>query len=310
MFSRKIPVLLFPLLLVVPTNLSSAQTPIKESGTVPNTPADSTADKTDRTDGTNKTAKEFGQSSEIGASKKRVIYSGPTSSKKIALTFDDGPNSKFTPQFVEFLTENQIPATFFLLGENVKANPKTTRLLVEKGFEIGNHSWDHKDMHKLSEEEIRNEIVETQNTIESVAGVRPKLFRPPYGNTNAAVARICEGETMEVINWTLDTNDWREGQTGEKIVEEAMAKTRGGTIILMHDRTTKTLNAVKEMIAPLKSKGYEFCSVSEILAEIERAEAAPTIKGRDALFGDSGNSSKQLEVTPEPAPNKYVPVRP
>lgn len=202
------------------------------------------------------------------AYKSIYVYSGLANSKSIALTFDDGPNANFTPSLLTILQEKNVKATFFLLGEQVKLFPAQAKSIAEAGHELGCHSYSHPNLRKASKETIEKEIADTQDLIEKTAGVRPKVFRPPYGNSSSQVVDICKKNGIDYfIFWTVDTNDWKTNSTKDSIIEKALKEAKGGAIILMHDRFTKSVEAAAVIIDKLKEKGYNFVTVSELIKE-------------------------------------------
>ena len=195
----------------------------------------------------------------------KIIREWNTNRKLVALTFDDGPNTAFTPRMIELLKERNVRATFFLIGPNVKANPELTRQLAEAGFELGNHSWSHPEFNKMTPEKIREEVEKTSAEIEAAAGIRPVVLRPPYGAANEKVQKVMEELGLHIINWSIDTNDWRGKATAKSIEDEVMKNLRDGAIILMHDRFERSLEATAALIDQVRAKGYEFATVSELL---------------------------------------------
>jgi len=203
----------------------------------------------------------------------KYIHSGLSSSKRVALTFDDGPNPKYTPQLLSYLRENHVPATFFLLGENVASNATLLIEMSEFGFEIGNHSWNHPELGKAAESKIRMQLENTNDVIEQATGKRPALFRPPYGSVGKTLREVCESMGLDIIIWSVDSEDWRSGMTADRIVANVEKELRGGAIILMHDRLSRTIEAVPRVVDLVRSKGYELTTVSELLRELRGTEA-------------------------------------
>lgn len=178
----------------------------------------------------------------------------------VALTFDDGPN-KYTDLLLDALLEYRASATSFVLGNRVERFPKTLQRMVLEGNEIGNHTMDHKQLTKLTEAEILREVEETQNAIESIVHIKPKLVRPPYGERNTMVRNIID---YDLILWDLDTRDWA-SKDPKKIVEITLNNVRDGDIILMHDIYSTSVQAAIELIPLLQEKGYQLVTVTELL---------------------------------------------
>ncbi len=196
------------------------------------------------------------------------VLSGNKNSKMVALTFDDGPNVKYTPGLLSILKEKNVKATFFLLGEQVKLYPSQAKAIADEGHEIGNHSYSHVNFQKSSKEIIEKEIKDTQDITEQTTGKKPVILRPPYGNGNQASVEIAKKYGINnFIFWTVDTNDWKSGTTKDSIVNKTIRETKGGGIILLHDRFTKSVDSVREIIDKLKEQGYSFVTISELLAD-------------------------------------------
>ncbi len=213
----------------------------------------------------------------------KSIFHGSRDMKLVALSYDDGPNSRFTPRLVELLEREHVPATFFWLGEQVEYYPSVAQLVAEKGFEIGNHTFDHSNPTKLSTEKLHEQISSTQEIIRQTTNVTPVLFRPPYGSVNAVVRRVAHDFGLDLVLWSLDTEDWRSGMTRERIIETVLDKIRPGDIILMHDRNSRTIDATQELVPLLREQGYCFVTVSALLhaekisPEIEKVGRSPLL---------------------------------
>ena len=204
--------------------------------------------------------------------KKRYFYHGLRNSKSIALTFDDGPHPRYTPALLKVLEEKDVPATFFMLGENVKYYPGICRRVVKAGHEVGNHSFTHPNMRNISPEEVRKEIESTQEQILEAADITPIAIRLPYGISNNHAARTAFENRLDIFFWSIDTHDWKSDVTSDDIVDKALKEVKGGSIILMHDKSAKVIDAVKELIDSLREKGYSFVTCSELAEEVRKQE--------------------------------------
>lgn len=177
----------------------------------------------------------------------------------IALTFDDGP-SQYTEEIIKILKENEINATFFVLGNKVTAYQEVLRKSVQNGNELGNHSYNHKWLSQLSTGELIDQIDKTQKIIQENIGYSPRYLRPTYGSiTN----RIRKNTTLEIALWTVDTRDWKIHNVS-RIVERATTEIEDGDIILMHDIFERSMKALKEIIPELKRQGFQFVTLSEL----------------------------------------------
>lgn len=186
---------------------------------------------------------------------------------KIALTFDDGPNAVYTEQILEILKENEIHATFFVIGENAKRYPDLITREITEGHEVGNHTYHHPHLKKLTSDALRNEILLGEETLYEIDDYRPRLFRPPEGMCNEEIISCAEELDYSVILWSIDTLDWAHNSV-EKIVDTIMSDIRDGDIILFHDHVTKvspTPEALRMIIPRLKELGYSFVTVSELI---------------------------------------------
>lgn len=140
-----------------------------------------------------------------------VHYTVPTSKMELALTFDDGPLAKNTPQVLSILKENNIKATFFLLGENMYGNEKIIKQIIADGHEIGLHTYSHPNFYKCSEEEIRKEIDMNLDLLQKIANYKPKIIRPPYGIVTKSFLKIAQQKKLTIISWSNDSLDWKKG---------------------------------------------------------------------------------------------------
>jgi peptidoglycan/xylan/chitin deacetylase (PgdA/CDA1 family) len=179
--------------------------------------------------------------------------------KTVALTFDDGP-SRYTPQILDVLKKNHVKATFCMLGNNVGPYAAAARRVVREGHRLCNHSRNHANFTKLSTAAARSQIVWTQNKISSVTKRTPKVFRFPYGASNARVRTVVRGQNLRILGWTVDTRDWSRPGTST-ITSRAVKGARPGAVILMHDgggNRSQTVASLNATIRQLKAKGYTF----------------------------------------------------
>jgi peptidoglycan/xylan/chitin deacetylase (PgdA/CDA1 family) len=188
--------------------------------------------------------------------------------KLVALTFDDGPWPVYTERILGVLEAEDVHATFYVLGTNVKRDPELLRRAVAEGHEIGNHSWSHKHLTRATPAVLRSEIDKNQKRVQSIGGVLPTTFRPPYGEINGKVRDEARRQRLTVVKWTVDSNDYKKPGT-KKMVKQVVSATRPGSIILMHDGggdRVQTARALPFIIRELRKKGYEFVTVSELIA--------------------------------------------
>lgn len=180
--------------------------------------------------------------------------------KQVALTFDDGPDPKVTRQILETLGKHQAKATFFMLGSRVEYYPDVVNEVMEAGHELGNHTWNHADLTKLSTDKIQKEITSTSTMIEKIAGQKPEAFRPPYGAFNNTVRFQTE---LPIVLWDVDTLDWKH-RNPDTLLQIIKDQTKDGSIILMHDIHQSTADGLDAVLTYLESEGYEFVTVAEL----------------------------------------------
>ena len=190
--------------------------------------------------------------------------------RKIALTFDDGPHPVLTPQILTVLSRYGVKATFFMIGKNAENYPETARQVAKEGHEIGNHTYSHCRLDRLNGKSLEEELNHCSKTLENVCGVRPVLVRPPEGGINAKVRNDLRQNGYGTVLWNIDTRDWEVKNT-EKIVRSVLENVRGGEIILMHDyigHQSKTPEALEKLLPELLARGFEPVTVSELLSAI------------------------------------------
>ena len=181
--------------------------------------------------------------------------------KVVALTFDDGPNPATTNQALDTLSKYGIKATFFVLGKNISGNEEILKRMKADGHVIGNHSWSHPVLSKLSLDEAKKQITDTEDALTKVLGSSSKLMRPPYG---AITDDIRKSLDLSFIMWDVDSLDWK-SKNETAILTEVQRQVKNGSIILMHDIHVETVHALPKVIDYLKEQGYEFVTVPEML---------------------------------------------
>jgi peptidoglycan-N-acetylglucosamine deacetylase len=194
----------------------------------------------------------------------------------IAMTFDDGPHATNTPKLLEMAANRHIKLTFFVLGECVEQNPDVLRREVAEGHEIGNHSWSHPNLAKLSDADVRSQLQRTEDIIVKTAGIKPKLMRPPYGELTKRQCILVNHEFgYKVILWDVDPLDWE--RPGSNVVaQRIIAGAQPESIILSHDIHPPTIAAMPQVFDALLAKGFKFVTVSELLAMDKGDERKPS----------------------------------
>ncbi|MEU0585518.1 polysaccharide deacetylase family protein [Streptomyces sp. NPDC006132] len=170
----------------------------------------------------------------------------------VGLTFDDGPSGN-TTRLLDALRRNGLRATMFNQGQYAAANPSLVRAQVAAGMWVGNHSYTHPHLTRLSQAQIDSEISRTQQAIAGAGGGTPKLFRPPYGETNSTVRSVAARHGLTEIIWHVDSQDWN-GASTDAIAQSA-ARLTNGQVILMHDWSANTLAAIPRIAQNLASRG-------------------------------------------------------
>lgn len=187
------------------------------------------------------------------------VYDSTKEPPLVALTFDDGPG-QYTDKLLDCLEENGARATFYMLGQNVEKYPDTVKRMEELGMELSNHTYDHKDLTKLTSSQITEEIEKTNSLIQNAAGRAPDTLRPPGGTYNESVQDLAG---MPIIKWSIDTKDWKtksEDQTYQCVIDNV----QDGSIVLMHDIHEWSVDAALRLIPDLMEKGYKLVTVQEL----------------------------------------------
>ena len=190
--------------------------------------------------------------------------------KTVALTFDDGPNREKTLRLAELLRDNKMHATFFMVGNRMGSAPDVINELLKDGNEIGSHSYNHKNLTRLTSEELIQEEDKTNQIYKSITGKDLKLLRAPYGSVND---KMKENLNYIFINWNLDTEDWRY-RNKDHIYNSVIENIKDGDIILMHDLYDTTIEAVEKLLPELYVQGYQVVTVSE-LANLKGSNLEP-----------------------------------
>lgn len=182
-------------------------------------------------------------------------------SKKIALTFDDGPHAYYTEQLLRGLKERDVKVTFFITGKSAEAYPEIVRAIYEDDHLIGNHTYNHTQLSSRNEEKFKEEIIKTNEIIKEITGEDTIYIRPPYGSWNKEFEKELN---MFPVLWTIDPLDWCSSNVS-CIVDTVCDKAEENAIILMHDQYKTTVTAALEIVDRLQAEGYEFVTVDELL---------------------------------------------
>nr|WP_251047622.1 LysM peptidoglycan-binding domain-containing protein [Planococcus sp. ISL-110] len=229
------------------------------------------------------------------AASSTFVTKGNTTSKVVALTFDDGSDGTNINKILDILSANNVKATFFLTGSGAKNHPTWIKNISAKGHQLGNHSYSHPDFTKLTAAKIKSELDTTEATIKGLTGKTTKpIFRAPFGASNAAVLKaVGDAGYTHTIQWNIDTVDWK-GVSSTQITDKVLNNIVPGSIVLMHTGAgaSGTPGALPSMISKLKAKGYKFVTVSELL-KLPAAGTKYTVKAGDTLY----SIAKKYNVT-------------
>lgn len=195
----------------------------------------------------------------------QVIKKVPTTHKVAALTIDDGPHNKTTPQILAMLKEKQVKATFFVLGEHAQAYPDLILQEKAEGHEVGIHAYSHRLLTKLSRQEVGEELEKSAQALKNTGG-EVWIFRPPGGAYNDMVLDEAHKRGYSVVLWSVDPGDWRR-PTVDQVVGNVVDQVKPGGIILLHDGQfpLPTPQAIGRIVDTLRQQGYTFVTVSELL---------------------------------------------
>ena len=198
---------------------------------------------------------------------------GSIKEAKVALSFDDGSDNNYTVKILDTLKKHKVPATFFVIGSRCELYPKVMKRMVKEGHRLGNHTWSHPNMVKMSNEAILKELTKTDEIIKKYAGYTPVIFRSPYGSLKREQVEFLRDKGYKLISWNVDSLDWK-GLSAAEIKTNVLENLEQGSIILQHsaggpgEDLSGTVKALDEIIRVLKKDGYKFVTVDEIL-EIE-----------------------------------------
>ncbi|MBQ8901983.1 MAG: polysaccharide deacetylase family protein [Bacilli bacterium] len=187
-------------------------------------------------------------------------YDYTNAKKSVAFTFDDSPNENKTNKILSYLKDNHFHATFFVLGNKMSSNKDLLINIKNNGNEIGSHSYDHKNMNKMNDEEFIEDFDKVNNIYKSIFNENIKYIRPPYGLIKDKYLRLIDAS---YIMWSMDTLDWKK-RNSDYIVNYVIDNVKDGDIILFHDSYSSTVKAVEELLPILYSMGYQVMSVSEL----------------------------------------------
>jgi peptidoglycan-N-acetylglucosamine deacetylase len=212
----------------------------------------------------------------------RTFTGLPRGSKKIALTFDDGPNDPHTLRLLEVLARHEVKATFFFIGRYVEQRPDIAREVVKAGHVVGNHTFTHPLLIFKAESEVKGELSACERALTDSIGEHSNLFRPPFGGRRPAVLRIARSMGLQPVMWNVTGYDWN-APSAEHIERKVAKQVRGGDVILLHDGGHKafgadrshTISATDRIITRYKSEGFEFVTIPQMMEQaVSRQQSA------------------------------------
>lgn len=206
----------------------------------------------------NNIVKVFSQKKEL------PIYSVGTEEKKVAISFDAAWGDEFTIGILDILDKYDIKSTFFLVGFWVDKYPEHVKEIHKRGHDVGNHSTNHPYMSKIGEEQVLKELNDTGDKIKKLTGEKPILFRPPFGDYNDELINICRENDYYVIQWDVDSLDWKELGV-QPVVDRVTRNVNAGSIVLFHNNAKYILEFLPMIIERLQEEGYEIVPISELI---------------------------------------------
>jgi len=213
--------------------------------------------------------------------------------KKVVLSFDDGPDERYTPRILDILSKEHVPAVFFMIGVNAANNISLVKRVYSEGFEIGNHTFTHPNIAEISRERALVELNSTRLLLESITGHSTVLFRAPY-NADSEPETMQELEPVAfakenkylTVGESIDPNDWEKGVTADTIFNRIVQQEQLGSIILLHDaggNREETIKALPRIIQYFKSKGYIFTTVADLVNET-RGQLMPEVPKNNSYY--------------------------
>ncbi|SCG79946.1 Peptidoglycan/xylan/chitin deacetylase, PgdA/CDA1 family [Micromonospora rifamycinica] len=208
---------------------------------------------------------------DVGSGGLQVVWHVPTTERLVALTFDDGPLPQWTPTVLDTLDRYAVPATFFLVGSRVHRHADLIRGRLAR-HEVGNHSWRHRDLARLAAAAVHDDLRRSHDAIAEVTGVPPRLARPPYGHLGGGVLHAAVRLDYRIVLWSLQMVEGEFPDDPAGHARRIVADVVPGTILLAHDagpaNRQVALRGLGEMITGLRSRGYTFVTVSQLLGRM------------------------------------------
>jgi len=193
-----------------------------------------------------------------------ILRRGKRHGKMIALTFDDGPHPSYTQKLLKVLKNNDVKATFFMLGSRINEYKKVAAQVYAEGHDIGNHSYTHPFYTKCKTEKMDKEILKTDEAIKKITGYKEvKYLRPPYGALPKSLIKKAEDDGFYIVMWSLDSKDYQ-GHSVDYMLDKVLKRVKGGDVMLFHDIHSNTIKLIAELVPILKKAGFKFVKLSDI----------------------------------------------
>ena len=193
------------------------------------------------------------------------IYKGHPDKPMVSFIINVAWGNEYLPEMLATLKRHNVSVSFFLEGNWVKRNPDVAKMIVSAGHEVGNHSYSHPDMQKLTAAQTREQILKTNNIIEAATGEKPVWFAPPSGSYRDETIKIADELNMLTVMWTVDTVDWQK-PSPDVLINRVMSKIDKGSMVLMHP-TESTAKSLDRLITLIEKKDLEIGTVSELMSE-------------------------------------------
>ncbi|NPV69813.1 MAG: polysaccharide deacetylase family protein [Firmicutes bacterium] len=199
----------------------------------------------------------------------RVLRQGDVKQNLVALTFDDGPDTQFTPQILDALAQKGVRATFFLIGKRLSEAPAVVGRIIAEGHAVGNHTYNHPNVMRFTADEISSEIASAGEALRRFGVRRTDMFRPPYGAVHVSSVESLANSGYRLYLWSVDSLDWR-GLNSQQVIDNVVPLVANGSVILMHsaggpgEDLSGTVQALPVIIDQLRAKGYRFVTLTEM----------------------------------------------
>ena len=248
-----------------------------------------------------------------------VVHAHPTptgtclpAGPRVAFTFDDGPRPGLTPAILATLARHEAHATFFLLGNNAQAHPGLVRAIGAAGHEIGNHTWSHPDLRRLSVESRNRQVASTQDVLDSLVREPVTRWRPPYGAVPVGGVPWARAHGLAMTLWTIDTLDWQNPSAGTEIAR-VVPRVHNHSVVLFHDHSRTTQRVLDEVLSGVQARGYQVVSVRELSLPTCRREPdaeVPPVEPEEPLPDSVPPSEGAPQDVPQDVPQEGMPTEP